>query len=206
MAFEPTQMQCQCATDADMQKRKHMPAPIRMQHPSTTHPTTSFRSRCATSGIILLVLEVQEEDKKLKHWAQHGDTSSVGQRNGGAHWAYLARLLKKNAPDGKSPIVGDKISIADIVLFDIADLYLRVFETEMRNTVRMLVPRSPDAPDATLSCHCHLLAVQVRWCLPLSPAAGVSCPAWLVANHNIGAMSLLADSVCKRCRRMKSAF
>ena len=72
----------------------------------------------------------------LTHWAKHGDTGSLGQRNGGAHWAYLSRLLKRNASNGQGPVVGQTLSIADAVLFDITDLYLRVFENEMKSTVR----------------------------------------------------------------------
>jgi hypothetical protein len=91
-------------------------------------------ARCA-AGLRLHAI-VQAEDKKLEHWAQHGDDSSVGQRNGGAHWKYLCNFLKKSAPDGKGPIVGKQISIADVVLFDISDLYLRIFDAWMRSTVR----------------------------------------------------------------------
>lgn len=79
---------------------------------------------------------LQAQDHKAEHWAKHGDPGSANQRNGGAHWLYLNHLLKKNASDGRGPAAGQKISIADIVLFDITDLYLRVYESEMRSNVR----------------------------------------------------------------------
>ena len=82
---------------------------------------------------------LQAQDQKAEHWAKHGEPGSLNQRNGGAHWGYLHRLLKQSASDGRGFVAGQSISIADIVLFDITDLYLRVYENEMRSNVRILL-------------------------------------------------------------------
>ncbi|KAI8462660.1 MAG: glutathione S-transferase [Monoraphidium minutum] len=71
-------------------------------------------------------------EAKAKYWATHGDKAgATGQRNGGAHFEYLARLLRKA---GGEYFVGGKVTAADVAVFDIVDLHLRpaLFPDEMK--------------------------------------------------------------------------
>lgn len=78
-------------------------------------------------------------EAKAKYWATHGDkASAVGQRNGGAHFEYLARLLRKAGGDF---FVGGKVTAADIAVYDIVHLHLRptLFPDEMKAAYPELV-------------------------------------------------------------------
>jgi glutathione S-transferase len=58
--------------------------------------------------------------------------SAAGQRNGGAHWAYLAALLVRSS---SGYVGGGELSIGDIVLWDLLDTHLRIFEAELKQWV-----------------------------------------------------------------------
>jgi hypothetical protein len=63
-------------------------------------------------------------------------------------------LVKANAPDGNGFCAGSKLSIADVALMDLADLYLRIFDAEMRATVRSFA-KLRRSMAARLSPHFH---------------------------------------------------
>ncbi|GAB4819891.1 hypothetical protein N2152v2_006937 [Parachlorella kessleri] len=77
-------------------------------------------------------------EAKKAYWEQHCDPASAGGRNGGAHWFYLAQLLRRNA-GGEGYFVGTQLSVADVLVFDLVDLHLRVLEEQMRQTYPELV-------------------------------------------------------------------
>lgn len=82
----------------------------------------------------LIYTDQLADDKKAEHWQLHGSPESTGSRNGGAHLTYLSNLLKRNAADGRGFVSGSNVSIADCILFDIVELYVRIFEGEMKAT------------------------------------------------------------------------
>lgn len=67
------------------------------------------------------------DDAKAAYFAKHCNPATSTERNGGAHFAYLESILAKGPY-----MVGDSLSIADIAVFDIVDLHLRIFDAEMR--------------------------------------------------------------------------
>eukprot|EP00894_Picocystis_sp_ML_P000884 jgi/Pico_ML_1/51401/g208.t1 len=67
--------------------------------------------------------ELNEAAKK-EYVAKHVNPSSMHDRVGGAHFAYLEALLDRHAgKDGYA--VGDGFTVADVLLFDIVDAHLR---------------------------------------------------------------------------------
>ena len=65
-----------------------------------------------------------EETAKKEYVAKHVDPSSMHERVGGAHFAYLEAMLDRHA--GKSGYaVGEGFTVADVLLFDIVDAHLR---------------------------------------------------------------------------------
>jgi glutathione S-transferase P len=74
---------------------------------------------------------LQKDDAKEAHWSKHGDPETAGGRNGGAHWAYLSGVLKRNSA-GSGFVVGSQLSVADIALADLSFNYLRNFEAGMK--------------------------------------------------------------------------
>lgn len=77
-------------------------------------------------------------DAKAAYWASHCDPSSAHGSTGGAHFAYLCNLLKRNQ-GGEGFAVGSALSIADIQLFDLMDLHLRIFQRELQSAYPELV-------------------------------------------------------------------
>ncbi len=67
------------------------------------------------------------DDAKATYATEHCDPSSKHARNGGAHLAFLAALL-----GDKEWMVGDAVSVADIAVFDLVDLHLRILGEELR--------------------------------------------------------------------------
>ncbi len=66
------------------------------------------------------------------YYKQHVDPAAVGgpggESNGGAHFAYLERMLAAAPGAGGGPFfLGAKPSAADFVLYDLADCHARVF-------------------------------------------------------------------------------
>lgn len=81
--------------------------------------------------IPLIYVGKLEPDAKKAYWATHGDKANVSQRNGGAHFEFLERLLRKA---GGKWFVGGSPTAADLAVFDVVHLHLRpaLFPDEMR--------------------------------------------------------------------------
>jgi len=60
------------------------------------------------------------------------DELGAVERNGGAHFAYLDCMLKKQQNGGVF-VLGSTLSVADILLFDIVDMHLRIYGDEFKN-------------------------------------------------------------------------
>ena len=66
-------------------------------------------------------------DAKAAYCAKHCSPATISDRNGGAHLSYLEVIL------GQGPfMVGTSLSIADIAVFDVVDLHLRILDAEVR--------------------------------------------------------------------------
>lgn len=74
----------------------------------------------------------QAEDAKTEYWRAHFDPSTCKDQRGGAHMLYFSQLLKRYP--GKY-MVGDSISIADIVLFDLLELHIRIYKQHLKAMV-----------------------------------------------------------------------
>jgi hypothetical protein len=74
---------------------------------------------------------------KTTYAATHIDPSSKGGRNGGAHLAYLAAFAARNPEwhSGRGHSVGAGLTAADVELFDVLDLHLRIFKEEVAEQV-----------------------------------------------------------------------
>ncbi|GLC45693.1 hypothetical protein PLESTB_001316100 [Pleodorina starrii] len=76
------------------------------------------------------------EAAKETYWKTYFDKETTTGRNGGAHIQYLANYLVKN---GGAFCVGDSLTIADLCLWEILDLHLRIFGDQIRETYPELV-------------------------------------------------------------------
>lgn len=75
-----------------------------------------------------LVYQAQlENEAKTAYISEHVDPSTKHGRNGGAHLAHLAALL-----GAKEWMVGSGVTIADVAVFDIVDLHMRILGEEMK--------------------------------------------------------------------------
>lgn len=77
----------------------------------------------------LIYVEKLAEDAKTEYWRAHFDPSTCKDQRGGAHMLYFSQLLKRYP--GKY-MVGDSISIADIVLFDLLELHIRIYKQHLK--------------------------------------------------------------------------
>jgi len=73
---------------------------------------------------------------KAAYYTAHIDPSSQEGRNGGAHFGYLDTLLKAS---GSGFMVGSGLSAADLCVFDIVDLHVRIFPEQMAKDYPELV-------------------------------------------------------------------
>jgi glutathione S-transferase len=99
----------------------------RLAHKAHLYLTTRFRQTLS-----------QEEPAKSNYWSTHGDpATATGARNGGAHFEYLNRLLKR-AGGGGAWFVGGAPTAADFAVYDIVHLHARpmLFPEQMRAAVR----------------------------------------------------------------------
>ena len=82
-------------------------------------------------GALIFEDKLSEEGKKA-YFADRVDVAGTEKRNGGAHWAYLDRLMKKH--QGVGPyVLGAKLSVADIVLYEAVAINIGIFEDEFRS-------------------------------------------------------------------------
>ncbi|CAG9466580.1 unnamed protein product [Pedinophyceae sp. YPF-701] len=62
---------------------------------------------------------------------KHLDPATVGERNNGAHFAYLEDLLARNG-GAQAFCVGDRLSIADIELWEICDIHKNIVGDDLK--------------------------------------------------------------------------
>jgi glutathione S-transferase len=74
---------------------------------------------------------LQKGEAKAAYKATHIDAESSSARNSGAHFAYLEGLLARNG-GGSGYIVGSELSAADLCVWEIVDLHLRIYPEEMQ--------------------------------------------------------------------------
>jgi glutathione S-transferase len=74
---------------------------------------------------------MQAAEAKAAYKATHIDAESSSARNNGAHFAYLEGLLARNG-GGSGYIVGSGLTAADLCVWEIVDLHLRIFKEEMQ--------------------------------------------------------------------------
>lgn len=84
--------------------------------------------------IDLIYVAQLADDAKAAYAKKHVDPATASERNGGAHFTYLNTILGT-----RSFMVGDALSIADIAVFDIVDLHLRILDADMRAAYPALV-------------------------------------------------------------------
>ncbi|KXZ45605.1 hypothetical protein GPECTOR_53g98 [Gonium pectorale] len=77
-----------------------------------------------------------EEAAKEVYWKTYFDKSTTEGRNGGAHMQYLVNFLTAN---GGQFCVGDALTIADLCLWEITDLHLRIFEEQLKEVYPELI-------------------------------------------------------------------
>lgn len=77
---------------------------------------------------------LQSDNAKAAYWQQHGAKESSTGRNKGAHLDYLEKLLSRNS-GGSGYVVGDSLTAADLCVWEIVDLHLRIFKEQLETTV-----------------------------------------------------------------------
>lgn len=80
--------------------------------------------------LTLIYQDELSESAKAAYVATHIAKDSASGRNGGAHFDYLEGLLGRNA-GGAGFFVGDALSAADLAVWEIVDLHLRIFKDVM---------------------------------------------------------------------------
>lgn len=67
---------------------------------------------------------------KDAYWGKHcAKAGAIGKNNGGAHWEYLARMLR--ASKSGYAAGGSGMTVADIALWELCDLHMRIWPKEM---------------------------------------------------------------------------
>lgn len=84
---------------------------------------------------VVVGTSLQKPEAKDTYWATHGTKESANGRNGGAHFDYLEALLAKSG-GSNGFFVGGQLSAADLCVWEIVDLHLRIFKEQMEATVR----------------------------------------------------------------------
>eukprot|EP00039_Didymoeca_costata_P024377 m.10130 g.10130 ORF g.10130 m.10130 type:complete len:231 (+) comp4205_c0_seq1:105-797(+) len=90
---------------------------------------------CRKAYTNLIYQDKLSDEAKAKYKKGHLDTESMTERTGGAHFQYLENMLARSTSIGSSGFfVSEKLSIADIQLFDLVDLHLRpaLFPEDMK--------------------------------------------------------------------------
>eukprot|EP00955_Chlamydomonas_euryale_P077940 363059-Chlamydomonas_euryale.AAC.3 len=72
----------------------------------------------------------QADEAKEAYWKTHCDPATTGERNGGAHFAYLEALLKKSSSGWTAGTA--EPNVADVQLFDVFDLHARIFGDKLK--------------------------------------------------------------------------
>lgn len=79
-------------------------------------------------------MPAQKEEAKSAYQATHIAPDSSTGRNSGAHFAFLEQLLARNG-GGSGFIVGGSLTAADLCVWEIVDLHLRIFKEEVTAAV-----------------------------------------------------------------------
>ncbi len=88
---------------------------------------------------LALIYEDQlSDDAKSAYFKARIDVSGAEGRNSGAHFAYLDCMLKK-CQNGGEFALGEKFSVADIMIFDIVDMHLRIYGDDFKSAWPALV-------------------------------------------------------------------
>jgi hypothetical protein len=94
--------------------------------PSTTLPHSLESQPCS-----------QADAAKATFWETHCDPATANGRNGGAHLAYFEELLKAGSSGW---MVGAALTAADLCVFDMVDLLLRIFPDQLPSAVSLQGP------------------------------------------------------------------
>lgn len=87
--------------------------------------------------LILIYQDQLNPEAKDTYWATHGAKDSANGRNGGAHFDYLEALLAANG-GGSAFFVGAGLTAADLCVWQIVDLHMRLFKEQMEATYPLL--------------------------------------------------------------------
>lgn len=74
--------------------------------------------------LALIYQDGLSDEAKAKYWTAHCDASTVAARNGGAHFTFVSDFVARG-PGVFA--VGGTLTVADVMLFDIIDMHLRIF-------------------------------------------------------------------------------
>lgn len=75
----------------------------------------------------LIYVDRLNDEAKEQFFKAHCDPSTMWERNGGAHFEYLEKLIQRNEASGSGYSVGEGLTISDIVLFDMVDMMFRIY-------------------------------------------------------------------------------
>eukprot|EP00878_Enallax_costatus_P036342 GHUV01040802.1.p1 GENE.GHUV01040802.1~~GHUV01040802.1.p1 ORF type:complete len:138 (+),score=47.84 GHUV01040802.1:177-590(+) len=92
--------------------------------------------RCEYVGLIYH--DQLSDEAKSAYWQQHGSKEGANARNKGAHLDYLEQLLARNG-GGNGCAVGGGLTAADVCVWEIVDLHLRIFKEQMESHHPLLV-------------------------------------------------------------------
>jgi glutathione S-transferase len=84
----------------------------------------------AVHSLCLSPVPLQKDEAKAAYKATHISADSSTGRNNGAHFAFLEGLLARNG-GGSGYIVGSGLTAADLCVWEIVDLHLRIFKEDM---------------------------------------------------------------------------
>lgn len=78
--------------------------------------------------LALIYQDELSDAAKAKYWHAHCDPTTTCERNGGAHFVYIAGMMEKFGKSGF--MVGTGLTVADIMVFDIVDMHVRIWGTQ----------------------------------------------------------------------------
>ena len=81
--------------------------------------------------LTLIYVDQLSDEAKEAYWKTHIDASTVNERNSGAHFTYVDRLVQRLSGAGPFAL-GSSLSIADIVVFDVTDMHMRIWGDEFK--------------------------------------------------------------------------
>lgn len=79
--------------------------------------------------IDLIYFKHLSDDAKTEYWREYIDPSTSKDQRGGTHMLYFSHFLKRYP---NKYIVGERLSIADIQLFDFLELHIRIYKKHLK--------------------------------------------------------------------------